>query len=141
MKNYQHLRTSECFDIGALLLSIYPEFVLKTAKPTNRHEGFEALDDKTALRVLAYTGLVGEAGEVSEVFKKYFLHGKPYDRDALIKEMGDVMWYFILMCEVEGISFSEIVETNMLKLAARHLENPVHAAEHEFFKRLLGQRS
>ena len=131
--------TTDLMDLGKMLMRDYPKFVKMTAKPNNRHGGFEDLNDDAALRVLAYTGLAGEAGEVAEFFKKFMLHGKPYDRDALKKEMGDVMWYMILMCEVEGIPFGEVIDTNMKKLAERHLQNPEHAEHHDFFRTLLGR--
>ncbi len=68
---------------------------------------------------------VGEAdlaiatAKVSERFKKHLLHYKPLDRDALVKEMGDVLWYFFHICNTEGLTFEEIVEANVVKLCER----------------------
>ena len=138
-REHNIVSTTDLMDLGKMLMLDYPKFVMMTAKPNRRQGGFEGLDDHTAKRVLAYTGLAGEAGEVAEYFKKFMLHGKKYDRDALKKEMGDVMWYMMLMCEIEGIPFGEVIHTNMTKLAERHLENPDHAEHHDFFRRLLGQ--
>lgn len=38
-------------------------------------------------------GLVGECGELSEIYKKHWFHGKPLNREDVIKEVGDVFWY------------------------------------------------
>lgn len=87
----------------------YPEFVDKRCKTTNvRDRDF-----------LAALGLVGEAGEVAEIWKKHLLHGKPLDREHLIQEMGDVFWYFTLMMANECITLDEIVIANMAKLRER----------------------
>ena len=44
--------------------------------------------------MLASMGLSGEAGEVCDEAKKVAFHGKDMDRDKLIHEMGDVLWYY-----------------------------------------------
>lgn len=38
-------------------------------------------------------GLCGEAGEVADIVKKHLGHGHPLDRDKLIEELGDLLWY------------------------------------------------
>lgn len=42
-------------------------------------------------------GLVGESGEVCDLVKKHVLHGHALDREKLIKELGDVLWYNIAL--------------------------------------------
>ena len=37
-------------------------------------------------------GLAGETGQVVDLVKKYTFHGKDLDHDAIVKEMGDVLW-------------------------------------------------
>lgn len=77
-------------------------------------------------RILSAMGLSGEAGEVSELFKKHAFHGKPIDdegpRHKLLLEMGDVLWYFILMTINEEFTMDEIMRANMAKLRARQAE-------------------
>ena len=92
---------------------VYPEFVDQSCTSTNRDRLF-----------LAALGLVGEAGEVAEIWKKHLLHGDPLDEEALRLEMGDVLWYFTLMCIDAGFTFEEIMEANMKKLKARSLTIP-----------------
>jgi NTP pyrophosphatase (non-canonical NTP hydrolase) len=73
-------------------------------------------------QILACLGICTEAGELGDVWKKHLFHGVPLDEEAMILEMGDVLWYFVLMCIDNGISFQEIMERNMEKLKARDIE-------------------
>ena len=70
-------------------------------------------------QMIAALGLCTEAGELGDVWKKHLFHGKPLDMDEVILEMGDVLWYFVLMCIDNGVSFQEIMERNMEKLQER----------------------
>lgn len=70
--------------------------------------------------MLAGMGLGGEAGEVCDEAKKVAFHGKDMDRDALIKEMGDVLWYYALMLDTNGITLDEVMEANVYKLCDRY---------------------
>lgn len=86
-------------------------------------EEYEAEVRRTAgsnSRVMTTLGLAGEVGEVVEVIKKLEFHDKPYDRATLVKELGDVYWYFTALRIFEGISLDEIMETNVAKLRARY---------------------
>lgn len=65
-------------------------------------------------------GLNGEAGEVSEILKKFLLHGKELNHERLSEEMGDVLWYFALICNNHGLDFEEIMDQNVTKLVKRH---------------------
>ena len=38
-------------------------------------------------------GLCGESGEAIDLVKKHLAQGHDLDREALIKELGDVAWY------------------------------------------------
>jgi NTP pyrophosphatase (non-canonical NTP hydrolase) len=67
-------------------------------------------------------GLTGESGEVAEIIKKAFYHGHPLDKDALHKELGDVLWYLAVMADGLGFSLDEIASANIAKLRARYPE-------------------
>jgi NTP pyrophosphatase (non-canonical NTP hydrolase) len=71
-------------------------------------------------KFLAALGLNGEAGEVSELIKKHLLHGKELNRDDLIKELGDVLWYFFHALNAFDVSIDEVVTQNVTKLCARY---------------------
>jgi len=65
-------------------------------------------------------GLGGEAGEVIELVKKHRYHGKLLDREALVGELGDVLWYVAETASAAGLSLWGIAEENLSKLRARY---------------------
>ena len=67
-------------------------------------------------------GLTGEAGEVAEQVKKHLFHGTPLDRAAVVKELGDVLWYVAAMATALDVSLDEIGATNVDKLRRRYPE-------------------
>lgn len=78
------------------------------------------------LNLLAYVGLVEECGEVMGIVKRILRQG-PNDaarctREHLVEELGDVLWYFAMVCNQEGISLDEIWEYNRRKLEERYGE-------------------
>ena len=68
-------------------------------------------------------GLAGESGEFTDKVKKIVRDkaGKisPEDREELVKELGDVLWYTALVSEYMGVSLEEVAEKNLAKLASR----------------------
>lgn len=72
------------------------------------------------------TGAVGlscEGGEILEIVKKIVFQGKELtedNREHLIVEMGDVMWYFAQLCKALGTTMDEVVIRNTVKLSARY---------------------
>lgn len=68
----------------------------------------------------AAIGMCGEAGEVSELIKKYAYHGHTIDTEHLARELGDVLWYVSYMADLFGYSLGEIMEMNQEKLAKRY---------------------
>lgn len=77
-------------------------------------------------KFLAAMGLCGEAGEVSELIKKHLLHGKDLNREDLVKELGDVLWYFFHALNAFDVTFNEVVEQNVAKLCARYPDQYGH---------------
>lgn len=65
-------------------------------------------------------GLAGEAGEVADTIKKAVFHQHGIDRDALIKELGDVLWYVAALCSKLDVSMSDVMERNIAKLKRRY---------------------
>ena len=70
----------------------------------------------------AALGLTGEAGEVAELIKKHLFHATPLDKDALVKELGDCLWYIAAFGTVLGLSLDDIAERNIDKLRKRYPE-------------------
>lgn len=65
-------------------------------------------------------GIAGEAGEVADMVKKYVFHGHQLDRDELIKELGDVLWYVSQLAAWMDIELDEVAKRNIEKLMARY---------------------
>jgi NTP pyrophosphatase (non-canonical NTP hydrolase) len=71
--------------------------------------------------------LAGEAGEVAEKLGKLmrdegFAPGDPLtgaQREALTKELGDVLWYVAVLARDLGVSLDEVGSRNLDKLADR----------------------
>lgn len=67
-------------------------------------------------------GLCGEAGEAIDLMKKHLAQGHPLDRDALIKELGDVAWYLAETAYALDVTLEEVCRRNIDKLRARYPE-------------------
>jgi len=67
-------------------------------------------------------GLNGEAGECIDIVKKSTFQGHELDREKLIYELGDVLWYVAETATGLGVSMEEIAERNNAKLRARYPE-------------------
>lgn len=73
----------------------------------------------------AAIGICAEGGEFAEIVKKISFQGKPYNeanREHMIVELGDVMWYIAQGCIALGVDFNEILERNVTKLTSRYPE-------------------
>lgn len=65
-------------------------------------------------------GLSGEAGELTDMIKKWIFHNSDLDENHAKKELGDVMWYIAMICESFGWSLDEIMQMNIDKLKKRY---------------------
>ena len=65
-------------------------------------------------------GLCGESGEAIDIVKKHLAQGHNLDREALIKELGDVAWYLAETAYALDASLEEVFERNIAKLRARY---------------------
>src|SRR5215469_17615518 len=88
--------------------SSYMEEVLRVYRLSPSH--FDSAEWQTQV-TLGALGLAGEAGEVANIVKKAVFHGKTLDREHLRDELGDVFWYFALLCDGANLSLQEIIET------------------------------
>lgn len=89
---------------------------------------------KDDLLVNGVMGLCGEAGECTDLLKKHLFQGKPFDKEHLAKELGDVAWYLALSAEALGYDLETICKMNIAKLEARYpdgfeVEKSEHRAE------------
>jgi len=73
----------------------------------------------------AGVGINAEGGEFLEIVKKMVFQGKAWNadnREHLIIELGDIMWYVAQATMALGISMEDVLDTNIKKLAKRYPE-------------------
>jgi NTP pyrophosphatase (non-canonical NTP hydrolase) len=112
----------------------YIEFVRQTTSPASsdyaalltRLTDLESNDDADVPRLMtAAFGISAESGEFTEVIKKIFLQGKPYNDDNVFhlkRELGDICWYIAQACMALDTTFEEVLQMNYEKLSARYPE-------------------
>ncbi|HEV2975752.1 MAG TPA: nucleoside triphosphate pyrophosphohydrolase family protein [Solirubrobacteraceae bacterium] len=68
-------------------------------------------------------GLAGEAGEFADHAKKVIRDDggdvTPQRREAMAKELGDVLWYVAQLATELGLELEQIAQDNLDKLASR----------------------
>ena len=71
----------------------------------------------------AAVGISAEGGEFTEIVKKMVFQGKPWNednREHLIIELGDVIWYVAQACMALEIDFDDVIKGNIKKLEKRY---------------------
>ena len=71
----------------------------------------------------AAVGISAEGGEFMEIVKKVIFQGKPWNvdnREHLIIELGDVMWYVMQACAALNVTLDQVIEGNVEKLKKRY---------------------
>ena len=89
----------------------YQKLAMRTAKK---------FDTNLEMRADVGLGLAGEAGEVADIIKKDLAGAKKIDKNHLIEELGDIMWYLAEACACFDLSLEDIARKNIEKLAKRH---------------------
>lgn len=89
----------------------------------NRIQELQAYGMDVPRLLTAAVGMSAEAGEFTEIVKKILFQGKPYSEDNkehLLIELGDVMWYFAQACIALGVRVEDVIVTNTVKLMKRY---------------------
>ena len=71
----------------------------------------------------AGVGINAEGGEFLEIIKKMIFQGKPFspeNKEHMVIELGDLMWYVAQACMALEVSFDDVVARNVKKLEARY---------------------
>ena len=123
-------------------LNKYKEFVQGvTSQQSNETEALcnqlQSLEQSGVNMALLLTGTIGiasEGGELGEIVKKCVFQGKPFTDDTkihIMKELGDIMWYWMNACRALDADPNTIIEMNVDKLMARYPggEFDVHSSE------------
>ena len=75
-------------------------------------------------------GLVGEAGETADKIKKLIRDkdgvASDTDREMIVKELGDTLWYIASIARYLDVSLSDVAEGNLEKLESRWQRNKLH---------------
>lgn len=99
---------------------------------------YEAMVNKTAIypgrmqnsTMYPTLGLCGEAGEVAEKVKKIFRDKggmySQFDKEEILKELGDVQYYVTALAQELGFGLSDVMEANSKKLLSRLERNKIH---------------
>ena len=71
----------------------------------------------------AAIGIAAEGGEFAEIVKKMVFQGNPWNednREHLIIELGDVMWYVAQACMALDVPVDAVIRGNVRKLEKRY---------------------
>ena len=89
----------------------YQELAMRTNRP-------EATQEQNLIN--GCLGLSGETGEVSDIIKKYMFQGHQLEKEKILDECSDVLWYLTLTVKSIGYSLNDIMEHNIEKLKKRY---------------------
>lgn len=81
---------------------------------------FASLTPEKAHIIHMSLGVAGEAGELVDEVKKYIAYDRVFNRDNVIKEMGDLEFYLEGLRQGTGITRAEVLRANMEKLSERY---------------------
>lgn len=108
------VRTNDdSFKRGDMSANEYQRLALSTANPE--------LDSSEQL-INGLMGLCGEAGEVTDIAKKWMFQGHELDVEHLAKELSDCAWYLALAADSIGYDLGAILKMNIDKLKKRYPE-------------------
>ena len=80
-------------------------------------------DVNIPLLITACLGLAAESGEFIEVPKKIIFQGKALTDENvyhMVRELGDVMWYWINACRALNVDPNVVIQENIKKLESRY---------------------
>ena len=100
--------------------AIYPGVGVRVR--SGEHLGPRSPEEK--LLALTYLSLgLGEAGEIQGKVKKVIRDDggilSPDRRDAIVDELGDLLWYVSRLADEMGVALSEVAARNVAKLTSR----------------------
>ena len=109
-----------------MTLNEYQELALRTANPELTDMG------KIQNGVM---GLCGESGECVDIVKKTLFQGLDLDREGLVDELSDVLWYAAQLASGLGVGLDEVAQHNVDKLRKRYpdgfsAEKSIHREEY-----------
>ena len=97
----------------------FEEYVIERKKMFEN----QPFNKETTNLLWASNSLAGEVGEFANVVKKVY-RDKGGNSDILLydlkDELGDVMWYWLFVCQILKVDPNEILDMNIQKLKKRY---------------------
>lgn len=91
----------------------------------NEYQGVAARFAVYPDKMYPVLGLAEEAGEVIGKFAKAVRKGVEVDKEAVKKELGDVLWNVAMVARECGLFLEEIAQDNIAKLLHRQAHNTI----------------
>jgi len=98
---------------------LYPMTLDEYTEQMRRTIGPLSPNDHTGL-ILSALGLCGESGEFADLVKKNLFHGHDLNKEKLISELGDILWYTARAAYGLGVTLEDIARKNITKLYKRY---------------------
>jgi len=95
---------------GDLSLDTYQGLAMRTAKAQLPREAMSH----------ALLGLGSEVGELMTHWKAHLYYGRALDREYMVKEMGDVLWFLQRAAAAMLVTLGEVGTKNVAKLQLRY---------------------
>lgn len=98
---------------------LYGEFVQQCCSPKETiHERITS--PRLDVLLHAALGCTTESGEFADQIKKALVYGRDLDEVNVKEELGDMLWYIQLGCNILECTVLDLISMNMRKLAARY---------------------
>ena len=78
------------------------------------------VDDMPGRLMHAAAGAAGETGEIIDAVKKHWIYNKPLDRENILEECGDTMFYLQALLSECGYTLDDAIDHNIAKLSKRY---------------------
>jgi NTP pyrophosphatase (non-canonical NTP hydrolase) len=125
-KKFGNIQKLDEYQDTTLKYDTFPGYYDGTAKYSK--DGIMIATEKGLIEKVL--GLPGEAGEAADKFKKIIRDKGGVislsDREEIVKELGDVMWYVSTIAAYLDVPLSEVANGNISKLESRLRRNKIH---------------
>jgi len=107
--------TDQSGPVGVVIANSHRDMVQKL---------FKTDDNQSMMLLHAVMGIAGEAGELVDAIKKHVFFGKELDKENVVEELGDILFYLEAMAQLLNVSKTQLMAHNVDKLLtgekARH---------------------
>ena len=105
----------------------HPDMVAALIKPGV--DIIQGMSPGTANLLHMAVGVSGEAGELLDAVKRHVIYGKPIDRENVVEELGDLGFYLEGVRAQCGITRSETLTANKMKLLGKRYASGTYSDE------------